>query len=74
MSIVLIAIILLLILFIFLMYTKKSDTSKEKVMIHHPIRTLAKELNVSTDNVEYPKINSKSDTCKISNQLGCKLV
>jgi serine protease Do len=76
MSIVPIAIILLLIVVIFMIYTKNSDTTKEKVMIQHrsiskdPIRTLVREVS----DVEYPKINSKSDTCKISNQLGCKLV
>jgi serine protease Do len=79
MSIVPIVIILFIILFIFLMYNKKSNTSKEKVMIRQgnddPVPMMVKEENRTQDlDLEYPKINSKTDTCKISNQLGCKLV
>lgn len=75
MSIVVIAIILLLII-IFLFYTKSSKENKEKVMIHHvPSNTHPRPIKTNNlDPIDYPKINSKIDTCKVSNQLGCKLV
>lgn len=76
MSIVVIAIILLLII-IFMIYTNKSSQTQTKLGAY---RSMNQDLSpvdvrrIKTTEIEYPKINSTIDTCKISNQLGCKLV
>jgi serine protease Do len=81
MSIIVVAIVLFIII-IFMIYTNQSsripNNDKEKFMIKQ--RPIAQDISpvdmklLKTPEIEYPKINSKTDTCKISNQLGCKLV